>query len=366
MTTIYPNLFTMIVGEPGDRKSTAIKMVRDFCEEAGYLEFAFDAGSKESYFESLSKKADDIKLDVDLEIGGAWEPPANETHSFICQDEFDVFIGPNNIGFISVLGDLWDRKKDFHQETKKGGILTIRNPFITILGGTTPETFSTTFPATILGRGFLSRLLLIPCKGLERKIALPERPPQEELDFITSYLRSLLEFQPRELDFSNKAKKIFIEIYEKWKSPFDSRFAGYASRRHIHLLKLAIIFSILNSKFTIDEETLLEAHSFLVHTESLMPNVIGELGKGPHSLVMSEIMNTLDKRPQGLSTVELYKLVHRNVRSLDEVNHILNLLKAADRVKVTPKGANVSIPNEIKIQDEIKPFVDPSLIKKII
>ena len=38
---IYPNMYTMIVGDPASRKSTAIKLVKDLCEDAGYNEFAF-------------------------------------------------------------------------------------------------------------------------------------------------------------------------------------------------------------------------------------------------------------------------------------------------------------------------------------
>lgn len=354
----------MIVGEPGDRKSTAIKLVKDLCEMAGYNEFAFDSGSKESYFESLSKRQQDLDIDLEV-ISNDWTPPLGESHSFICNDEFDLFIGTGNLSFISALGDLWDRKKDFRQETKKGGVVLIRQPYITILGGTTAETFSSIFPATLLGRGFLSRLLLIPCKGLERKLALPEPPPEEDYAYLIESLKALLYFKPHELKLSPKAKEMYVDIYNSWKNPFDSRFAGYASRRHVHFLKLSLIFAVLNQSPEIDYNSMLKAHSLLLHTESLMPNVIGELGKGPNSVVMSEIMNTLDKRVEGLTPLELYKLVHRNVRNMDEVNNVLNLLKAAGRVVTKPDGRAISIPIIAEVPKNMKKYYSQEFINLI-
>ena len=216
-----------------------------------------------------------------------------------------------------------------------------------------------------MGRGFLSRLLLIPCKGLERKLALPEPPAEEDAQYIINTLKELLYFDPHEFQLSTQAKKVYIDIYNSWKNPFDSRFAGYASRRHVHFLKLSLIFSILNGSSEIDYDSIIKAHSLLLHTESLMPNVIGELGKGPNSIVMSEIINTLDKKVEGLTPVELYKLVHRNVRNMDEVNNVLNLLKAAGRVVTKPDGRAVSIPIISEIPKDMKKYYSQEFIDSI-
>lgn len=368
-STIYPNMYTMIVGEPGTRKSTGIKLARRLCEDAGYGEFAFESGSKEAYFQSLSRRYDEVSKSIDLDIETSvngveqWEPPIGETHSFICSDEFDTFIGVHNMSFISVLGDLWDRDTDFRHETQKHGIVVIPKPNITILGGTTPSTFSSIFPAQALDHGFLSRLLMVPCRGLERKLPIPPAPNAETRKEIITFLNTILHTKPQPIGKTKGTDELFSEIYHTWQSPFDSRFAGYASRRHVHLLKLAIIFAALNYSDTITTDILCQAHTLLTYTELLMPDVIGEMGKGPHTTAMNLVINTLSGKKDGLSITALYKLLYREVRSLEELNGVLNLLRMAERIVTDKDGNNFALPSLIEIPKNLEPFIDRAHIQ---
>lgn len=361
---IYPNMYTMIVGDPASRKSTAIKLVKDLCEEAGYNEFAFESGSKESYFNSLARRYDEVSNSIDLEIStqingiAQWEPPLGETHSFICSDEFQDFIGINNMSFISVLGDLWDREKDYRYETIKHGIISIPKPYVTILGGTTPSTFSAIFPAHAIDQGFLSRLLMIPCKGKGRSLAFPPAPNPDTKKYLVETFSAILNREPKEVTRSPEATKILEDIYDKWKSPFDSRFAGYAGRRHMHLLKLCLLFTSIYNTDEITEDIVIEAHSILMYTELLMPDVIGEMGKGPHTTAMNLVINTLDSKPEGLSIIALYKLLYREVRSMDELNHVLNLLRAAERIVTDSHGTNYAIPSSVEVPKDLEKYVE--------
>lgn len=366
---IYPNMYTMIVGDPASRKSTAIKLVKDLCEDAGYNEFAFESGSKESYLSSLARRvkevSESIDLDLEVEINGVsqWEPPLGETHSFICSDEFQDFIGINNMSFISILGDMWDRERGYDYETIKHGIITIPKPCISLLGGTTPSTFSNIFPSHAIDQGFLSRLLMIPCKGRERKIAFPPPPDPEKRSYILRCLSAILEFKPTAVTFSKEVESILTEIYENWQSPFDSRFAGYAGRRHTHLLKLCIVFAAIYGTVEITNDILIEAHTLLTYTELLMPDVIGEMGKGPHTTAMNLVINTLNSRTEGLALPDMYRLLYREVRSMDELNHVLNLLRSAERIVTDEEGVNYAIPSVIEIPKILQKFIDKKYIK---
>lgn len=365
---IYSNFYTMIVGDPGSRKSSAIKEAKKLCREAGYEEYAFESGSKESYFSSLARKNNPQEIGFDLDrkvsINGKeiWEPPMGETHSFICSDEFDTFIGLHNMPFISALGDLWDREDDFRYETIKHGIVVIYKPYITILGGTTPSSFSAMFPASALDHGFLSRMLLIPCQGLGKKLSLPPDPNPTKKEKIVNKLETLLNSEPIQLERTKEFEKIYTQLYHEWHSPFDARFAGYAARRHMHLLKLSIIFSALNESSKVGEDEIIKANTLLTYTELLMPDVIGEMGKGPHTVAMNLIINTLSSKPKGLSLVELYKLLYREVRSMDELNSVLNLLRMAQRIVTDEEGNHHFIPSAIEIPKAMEKFMDKSSI----
>lgn len=365
---IFPNMYTMIVGDPASRKSTAIKLVKNLCEDAGYTEFAFESGSKESYFNSLARRHQEIAESIDLSLDTStlesqtWEPPLGETHSFICSDEFQDFIGTNNMSFISVLGDLWDRERNYKYETIKHGIISIPKPYVSILGGTTPSTFSNIFPAHAIDQGFLSRLLMVPCRGKGREYAFPPPPDKEQEGHIIEFLRHILGNTPHEVTRTDGATKILEEIYSEWRSPFDSRFAGYAGRRHTHLLKLCLLFTAFYDTTEITEDILIEAHTLLMYTELMMPDVIGEMGKGPHATAMNLVMNTLSTRKDGLGLTDLYKLLYREVRSMDELDSILNLLRAAERIVTDARAVNHALPAQVEIPKALEKFIDKSYL----
>lgn len=162
-----------------------------------------------------------------------------------------------------------------------------------------------------------------------------------------------------------EATRILEQIYETWASPFDSRFAGYAGRRHTHLLKLCILFTGIYGVSEITPDLLIEAHTLLTYTELLMPDVIGEMGKGPYTTAMNLVMNTLATRKGGLSLTALYKLLYREVRSMDELNNVLNLLRAAERIVTDANAVNHALPTQIDIPKALEQFIDNSYIRII-
>ena len=93
-----------------------------------------------------------------------------------------------------------------------------------------------------------------------------------------------------------------------------------------------------------------------------MPDVIGEMGKGPHTTAMNLIINTLASKPNGLSIVELYRLLYREVRSMDELNSVLNLLRMAQRIVTDEEGNHHHIPALIEIPKAMEKFMDKSKI----
>ena len=45
--TVYPNIYGMLIGEPGARKTTAIKIAKELLRQTGYHTFAPNKTSKE-------------------------------------------------------------------------------------------------------------------------------------------------------------------------------------------------------------------------------------------------------------------------------------------------------------------------------
>jgi Protein of unknown function (DUF3987) len=354
---IYSNLYVMVVGAPGTRKSTAIKEAQKYSEKSGYYDFAFESGSKIGFFDHMAQKTKDVKTNVDIDDMD-FSLNSGETHSFICSDEFTGFIGHSNSDFLTALGDLWDRDRDYEHRTAKGGIIKFPKPYITVLGGITPSHFANYFPMASLDQGFLSRVILVPVNELQRELAFPPVPCEIDQTYIRTHLSDIQSFPPMALDIPTESRLMLERIYKSWKSPFDSRFAGYASRRFTHLLKLIIIFTTIAKTNEITPEYIIQANTVLTHTELLMPDVIGEMGRGPHATIINLILNTLKSRTGGMNIGELSNLVHRDVRSLDELNGVLNILRTAGRIVCNELGNHSVVPQPIKLPEDFEQFVD--------
>ncbi len=127
--TLYPNLYTMLIGSPGTKKSSAIKIGAKLLKQAGYNTFAAKKTRQEKFLLDLAEQSErlhaqkvgvedvgydildqnlwgeDPTLDSDCAENYINKPPAE---CFIAADEFNNFMGLGNLVFVSILGVLWD------------------------------------------------------------------------------------------------------------------------------------------------------------------------------------------------------------------------------------------------------------------
>src|SRR5690554_3711411 len=141
---VYPNMYVMLLGVPGTRKSSAIKRAKKVLQAAGFNSFSSEKTTKEKFLLDLAGAEDEggTGLDdfLDFDLG--------ELHaeSFIAADEFNDFFGNNILEFVSLLGVLWDYDGVYKSRIKTGVSVEIDNPTISILSGNTQTTFANTFP----------------------------------------------------------------------------------------------------------------------------------------------------------------------------------------------------------------------------
>jgi len=195
--TLYPNIYSMLVGVSGTRKSTAIKLFKKLIQAAGYTSIAADKTTKEKFILDLSgegeaeAKALDTDSFLDQNLWGDDADTKPDAEIFIMADEFNDFFGNGNIEFISLLGTLWDYSGIYRNRIKNGKSVSINNPTVSILGGNTPTNLSIAFPPEVIGQGFFSRLLFIYGEPNGRKITFPKPPDPEHTAYIVNALRTI-------------------------------------------------------------------------------------------------------------------------------------------------------------------------------
>lgn len=341
---LYANTYAMLIGEPGTRKSTAIKIAKKIITAAGYDKISGDKTSKEKFMLDLAG-IEDGSLDgssrgkgktmeelLDENLGFNNEMTGPDCEMYVACDEFNDFIGLGNLEFISLLGNLWDYNGVFKNRIKTGKSVSILNPTISILGGNTPTSFANAFPPDSLGQGFFSRLLLIYGEETGRKITFPVLPSPEATQHIISALQRIKTTVMGTAKLSDDAKLLLDKIYRTTGKMEDIRFASYANRRFTHLMKLCLIISAMHYSTEIDAAHVIEANTILTHTESLMPKALGQFGRARNAEVTHKIMSILSNATQPMSVRELWAFCISDMERVDDLANQLRNLMTADMV----------------------------------
>lgn len=354
--TIYPNQYTMLIGSPGTKKSSAIKIGAKLLKQAGYKTFAAKKTRQEKYLLDLAEQS--TRLDVargnvddgfdilDQNLFGESDEDDAESYvgkpdaeSFIAADEFNNFIGVGNTDFISILGELWDFEGVYDYKLKNSKSVFIPNPTITILGGNTPTGFSQAFPIESIGQGFFSRLLMIYGEPTGVKYTFPPPPDLDIQSDLIVLLHAIKENVTGEIKMTAGAEVLLDKIYQTWEPIDDVRFEHYANRRFPHLLKICLVMvaARLGTEMTVDD--VIYANTLLTHTENLMPKALGEFGKSKNSAVSHKVMEVITSSSVPMSFKDIWKKVHQDLDTRQQLIDMLGNLSAAEKIQSVEGGA---------------------------
>lgn len=360
---IFPNSYIMLIGNPGTRKSSAIKLCKKILSSAGYDKFAAERTTKEKFLldlEGLPENYGDYN-GTGTYGGARRRSSANESISaadvlrnlsltdneeahdgtprevFIAADEFNTFAGSGNLDFLALLGSLWDwddESSSYKHRLKNSKSLSIYQPTISILGGNTHTGLQEGFPVQTLGQGFMSRLLLIHGEPSGRKIAFPTEPPEKLREAITGFFGQIKEHVQGEATITAQAKNMLQTIYITQQEFEDYRLKHYSTRRFTHLLKLVLTVSAMRLSTQIASEDVLLANTILTYTENLMPKALGEFGRSKNSEATQAVMNALYEAKEPLSFDALWRVVRRDLDKREQLSDILQGLVQADKVQM--------------------------------
>lgn len=237
--TVFPNMYIVIVaGSAKCRKSTAINVITDFLRKVEpQIKILSQKMTPEAMISALSGTAIKDKSKAIEEAVGCF-----------INDELSTLIDRGTFSsiLIPVLTKLYDCK-DFEYTTKLRGEEAVRNPCLSILGGSTIQWIKEAVPIHAIGGGFTSRIIFIYRADRDRKIAWPTRS-QENIDRAARIVHDLNEVARMHGAFgvTEEAIALYTDEYDTFlDGPMSANpyLSGYAGRRHITLLKVAMAFS---------------------------------------------------------------------------------------------------------------------------
>lgn len=339
---IASNVYTMLMGGAGSRKSTAIKIATNLIRKAGYANIAAERTTKEKFLMDLAGDLNEFdssaKVEDIMEQNLFGTTSTSPCEILVAADEFNTFIGNGNIEFLSLLGVLWDYSGEFSDRKKNSKSLIITDPTVTLLSGNTATGFSLAFPSEAIGQGIFSRLILVHGEKTEHKITFPEPPSPETEKLLIDILLAIRQVAFGQAALEPKAKTLLDHIYKTWNGIVDVRFESYANRRFSHLLKLCLIMSASDLRATINEEDVLYANTILTHAEHSMPKALGEFGKAKNSDVAHKVIQLLENSVMPVTLKQIWQAVHNDLEDISALKDMLSNLTLAEKVISTKVG----------------------------
>jgi len=333
---IYPNVFCVLVAGSGKcRKSTAINLMEAIIRK---VEPSPNIIGQKITPEALIKALKMMASNEDVILKGP------KFEGCVIADELAVFLNKKvyDSGLGTLLIPLWDCRDIFEYRTIGRGAEVLEKIYFSLYAGTTISLLREAFPEKAIGDGLTSRILFvysdIPGSPVPRP-RITEKKKKSKEEIIRALMRIRILYG--EMTFSKRAGEAYDEEYLNFyeKHPFyeDRYLSGYASRRMVHLLKLAMLFCISETEqLELRGEHIYSAIRLIEHLEESLPNVLKMVVASEKGDVLEIILLKIVKKGRITRSQLLQAMSHR----VDawELQQVIETLVQSDKIHIHAEG----------------------------
>lgn len=305
--TVWPNLYVVLTAGSGVcRKSTAINIASDLIARIDPpINLLSQRITPEELIGTLSRTTTKNNTIIEESVG------------YFVADEISTLIDKTQgmAALIPILTKLYDGK-DFDYATRSHGKEFVKNPCLGILGGSTLEWIKESFPAHAIGGGFTARIIFVFRSTREREIPWPRRSKEnaDRFDRIAHDLNQVSQLRGP-FGVTDKAIELYSNEYKSFldepiaRNPLTTR---YSERRHVTLLKVAMIVSAARSDSReITDEDIWKAIQMLKGTEGGREHIMRKIVSEPCGDLCEQVMGLIITRGSISRADLLYETRHK-------------------------------------------------------
>lgn len=285
-----PNFYIILVGPPGvAAKSTSLSMGMSLLGKVPDIKFGPESMTWQQLAVSLSEAVEFVEY-VDPNF-----PSEKLRIAMSCLtisiSELGTFLRIDDDQLMSFLIRMWEGQRDkFRHETKNSGKTEIDNPWLNIIGATTPSWLKANFPESMIGGGLTSRIVFVYGETKRQLIPYPDEiiPAHEYRELERKLLEDLTTISKLSGPYvlSPFAREWGHAWYAEHNNPdlrpshlASERYGGYLARKQTHLHKFAIILAAAKrDALVIEESDLREAETIISDIEKDMIRVFESIG----------------------------------------------------------------------------------------
>lgn len=325
-----PNFYIIFVAPPGVvAKSTSISMSYPILSQVKGVNFGPSSATWQALFDAFIDSKQFIEFESKKQAMCALTVVASE---------LGTFLQPEDDQFTSFLIDMWDGKDvPFERRTKGDGLLRVENPWLNIIGATTPAWLQTNMPSTMAEGGLTSRIVFVWGEQKRHLSAFPDEFIEdrdylfakeklvEDLRLIAG-LKGSYQLDPQAREWG---RQWYEELHKvRPLHLMNARYSGYLARKQTHMMKLAIILAAAKrQELVIKLEDLQAANACLSTVEKDMNKVFESIGLSDSAVKLNLIMQVLNSYKRVENKI-LWRTVMAHMSDKEYSEAILGGIKA--------------------------------------
>lgn len=336
---LYPNMYNILIGPPGAMKGSAMRLGQRMLTQLPGFDYSVDSVSRE-------KLIDDMR--AALKHG--------DSAVTIYSSEFSSMFSTSGPEMATFLTDIYESPEKWSHRTKSQQVTIITNACLNLQACTQPETMAKALPIHSIGLGLTSRIVYVFAEvPRERDWRQTTKDPQQEQ--IRQALINDLQVMTT-LNGEYQLAKDADAFYNSWYRPFmqnqssatkDDRLRPYYSRRHTHILKIAMALSAMRrDQLLITLKEIEDAMALLVEVEQVMSFAFSGFGMSLTAAPMAKIIEILSARGEPIEYGQLFEYLKRDVRRMefDECIETLTVTNAIKKINVAGRPPAYQITGE--------------------
>lgn len=329
---VYPNLYVVLVGPPGNRKTTAMSTCKGLIRSLKDIPFSAECVTKEKLVEDMATYERVFQ-----------ETPTSEpivyTPLTVCVTELSQFLGASSAHMVDFLTTVYDQ--DFYDlKTKNKGCETITGPHLVLLACTTPAWITARLRDDVISGGFSRRAIFVYEVDKGARIPFPEitTKMKSAWDRVQEYSLTLMRTGGA-FFWDPAAKKFFEDWYNSMVIPKDPIVSGFYESKHIQLIKIAMLIAIAESTDLVLKKHHLECGLELLNlVEVKLPRVFEGLGRNELNSVSANLLELVSSGP--VSEKDVQRFMYREANGEELYRVIQHLIKTERIERLVKKGVD--------------------------
>lgn len=292
-----PNFYIFFVAPPGIvSKSTTADIGMRILRQVKGINFGAESLTWQALVRDMAAASENVVME-----DGLVYPMSCIT---VAISELGTFYNPDDREQTDMLVNLWDsRKGPFERSTKTQGKDLIENPWLNLIGCTTPAWISKNVPEYMIGGGLHSRSIFVYADKKRQYTAYINRKLDLETEraFSNRLLHDLRIISTIKGEYKITEEAMdWGEIWYRnhWENGLSNipdanpeRYGGYIARKQTHIHKLAMVLTAARTNArTIDLTTLQKAEQIISTIERDMGKVFGNIGLTDSARLIRELI----------------------------------------------------------------------------